>query len=64
MTEKVMEIQMDKLVGFRNHPFQVKDDEALNVKPFAHFIVSKLSTHIIPFSSEIVNAISTEISYC
>ena len=30
MTEKVMEIQMDKLVGFRNHPFQVKDDETLN----------------------------------
>ena len=30
MTEKVMEIQMDKLVGFRNHPFQVKDDESLN----------------------------------
>ena len=25
-----MEIQMDKLVGFRNHPFQVKDDESLN----------------------------------
>jgi len=30
MAEKVMEIQMDKLVGFRNHPFQVKDDESLN----------------------------------
>ncbi len=30
MTEKVMDIQMDKLVGFRNHPFQVKDDESLN----------------------------------
>ena len=30
MTEKVMEIQMDKLVGFRNHPFKVKDDESLN----------------------------------
>lgn len=30
MAEKVMEIQMDKLIGFRNHPFQVKDDEALN----------------------------------
>lgn len=30
MVEKVMEIQMDKLVGFRNHPFQVKDDESLN----------------------------------
>ena len=29
MAEKVMEIQMDKLVGFRNHPFQVKDDETL-----------------------------------
>ncbi|MDO4474304.1 MAG: ParB/RepB/Spo0J family partition protein [Eubacteriales bacterium] len=29
MAEKVMEIQMDKLVGFRNHPFQVKDDESL-----------------------------------
>lgn len=25
-----MEIQIDKLVGFRNHPFQVKDDESLN----------------------------------
>lgn len=25
-----MEIPMDKLVGFRNHPFQVKDDESLN----------------------------------
>ena len=31
MAEKVMDIQMDKLVGFRNHPFQVKDDEALKV---------------------------------
>ena len=31
MAEKVMEIQMDKLVGFRNHPFQVKDDETLKV---------------------------------
>lgn len=30
MAEKVMEIPMDKLVGFRNHPFQVKDDESLN----------------------------------
>ena len=30
MAEKVMDIQMDKLVGFRNHPFQVKDDESLN----------------------------------
>ena len=30
MAEKVMDIQMDKLVGFRNHPFQVKDDETLN----------------------------------
>ena len=30
MAEKVMHIQMDKLVGFRNHPFQVKDDETLN----------------------------------
>ena len=30
MAEKIMEIQMDKLVGFRNHPFQVKDDETLN----------------------------------
>ena len=30
MAEKVMEIQMDKLIGFRNHPFQVKDDETLN----------------------------------
>ena len=29
MAEKVMEIQMDKLVGFRNHPFQIKDDESL-----------------------------------
>ena len=29
MVEKVMEIQMDKLVGFRNHPFQVKDDEKM-----------------------------------
>ncbi len=29
MAEKVMDIQMDKLVGFRNHPFQVKDDESL-----------------------------------
>ena len=25
-----MDIQMDKLVGFCNHPFQVKDDESLN----------------------------------
>lgn len=31
MAEKVMDIQMDKLVGFRNHPFQVKDDESLKV---------------------------------
>lgn len=30
MAEKVMEIQIDKLVGFRNHPFQVKDEESLN----------------------------------
>ena len=30
MAEKVMDIQMDKLIGFRNHPFQVKDDETLN----------------------------------
>ena len=30
IAEKVMDIQMDKLVGFRNHPFQVKDDESLN----------------------------------
>ena len=30
MAEKVMDVQMDKLVGFRNHPFHVKDDEALN----------------------------------
>ena len=30
MAQKVMEIPMDKLVGFRNHPFQVKDDETLN----------------------------------
>ena len=30
MAEKVTDIQMDKLVGFRNHPFQVKDDERLN----------------------------------
>ena len=30
MAEKIMEIPMDKLVGFRNHPFQVKDDESLN----------------------------------
>ena len=30
MAEKVMDIQMDKLVGFRNHPFQVKDDESLD----------------------------------
>lgn len=30
MAEKVIEIQMNKLVGFRNHPFQVKDDESLN----------------------------------
>ena len=30
MAEKVREIQMDKLVGFHNHPFQVKDDETLN----------------------------------
>ena len=30
MAEKVMDIQMDKLVGFCNHPFQVKDDESLN----------------------------------
>ena len=30
MAEKVMEIPMDKLVGFRNHPFQVKDDESSN----------------------------------
>ena len=29
MAEKVMEIQTDKLVGFRNHPFQIKDDETL-----------------------------------
>ena len=29
MVEKVMDIQMDKLIGFRNHPFQVKDDESL-----------------------------------
>lgn len=29
MAEKVMEIPMDKLVGFRSHPFQVKDDESL-----------------------------------
>lgn len=25
-----MDVQMDKLVGFRNHPFQIKDDESLN----------------------------------
>lgn len=31
MTEKVMDIQMDKLIGFRNHPFQVKDDESLKM---------------------------------
>ena len=30
MAEKVMEIQMDKLVGFRKHPFRVKDDESFN----------------------------------
>ena len=30
MAEKVREIQVDKLVGFHNHPFQVKDDETLN----------------------------------
>ena len=30
MAENVMDIQMNKLVGFRNHPFQVKDDETLN----------------------------------
>lgn len=30
MAEKVMDIPMDKLVGFRNHPFQIKDDESLN----------------------------------
>ncbi len=26
MAEKVLNIQMDKLIGFRNHPFQVKGD--------------------------------------
>ena len=31
MTEKVMDIQMDKLIGFQNHPFQVKDDESLKM---------------------------------
>ena len=31
MTEKVMDIQMDKLVGFQNHPFQVKDDKSLKM---------------------------------
>lgn len=31
MTEKVMDIQMDKLIGFQNHPFQVKDDEWLKM---------------------------------
>ena len=30
MAEKVMDIQLDKLIGFRNHPFRVKDDESLN----------------------------------
>lgn len=30
MAEKVMDIQMDKLAEFRNHPFQIKDDESLN----------------------------------
>lgn len=29
MAEKIMEIQMDNLVGFRNHLFQIKDDETL-----------------------------------
>lgn len=31
MAEKVMDIQMDKLIGFQNHPFQVKDDESLKM---------------------------------
>lgn len=31
MPEKVMDIQMDKLIGFQNHPFQVKDDESLKM---------------------------------
>lgn len=31
MTEKVIDIQMDKLIGFQNHPFQVKDDESLKM---------------------------------
>lgn len=26
-----MDIQMDKLIGFQNHPFQVKDDESLKM---------------------------------
>lgn len=30
MAEKVMDIQMDKLIEFRSHPFQIKDDETLN----------------------------------
>lgn len=30
MAENLMDIQMDKLIGFHTHPFQVKDDENLN----------------------------------
>lgn len=29
MKEQVLQISMDKLRGFRNHPFQVKDDKSL-----------------------------------
>lgn len=30
MAENVIDIKMDKLIGFHNHPFQLKEDENLN----------------------------------
>jgi len=30
MKEKLLELRLEELHGFRNHPFQVKDDEAMD----------------------------------
>ena len=58
MKEKLLELRLEELHGFRNHPFQVKDDEAMDAlcESIAQYgVLSPLLARLVEDGYEIVS---------
>ena len=58
MEEKLLELRLEELHGFRNHPFQVKDDEAMDAlcESIAQYgVLSPLLARLVEDGYEIVS---------